>query len=381
MPDGRSGTVPDASSTSGPAPARASRSSVSRSCLGQPRRLGPERQLPDGETGPACCEGHSSCSALTRSALDLHPDQLPLDRPPTSSARCRRPPLARLRPNTRANRSTPAAGPDLGPPGPDRTGRARRSPGRPFFITTGATQASWAPASRRAKTAWASCSPVTSSTVTSRTATVCPASASKSATAPDRRRRRHRSARHPPVTTWVQFGSSSSSREPAPTPGPTPSWPAWAVPRGSGRRAGAAPVGVVSSTDTSGPRSGPPEQGHDGGGRIREHAMGGPDHAGPGGHRTGPDLVDAEHLQAAAVPDHVDDGVVAPTSWKWTWSTGRRWNPVSTSASTEKVDSARRATRSGRRASSTRPTMWAWVRTTTWSWTRHDGPAGGDPTV
>ena len=46
--------------------------------------------------------------------------------------------------------------------------------------------------------------------------------------------------------------------------------------------------------------------------------------------------------RAAAVPTTSMMVSWPPTSWKWTWSTGRRWRPASTSASAAKVASARR---------------------------------------
>jgi hypothetical protein len=64
----------------------------------------------------------------------------------------------------------------------------------------------------------------------------------------------------------------------------------------------AAPVGVVSSSGRSG---------DDGGRRVREQPVGGPDHAGAGGHGAGLHLVDAEHLQRGGRADDVDDGVEA----------------------------------------------------------------------
>ena len=63
--------------------------------------------------------------------------------------------------------------------------------GRPFFITIGVIQASWAPASRSALSVWASVSPVASSTFTSSTTTGCPPSTASLGS---------------PITTCVAFG-------------------------------------------------------------------------------------------------------------------------------------------------------------------------------
>ena len=132
----------------------------------------------------------------------------------------------------------------------------------------------------------------------------------------------------------------------------------------------AAPVGVVSSTGRSRPQVGTPlQQADHGRGRVGQHAVGRPDHPGPGGHRAGPDLVDAEHLEGRRRAHDVDDRVVAAHLVEVDLVDRPAVEPASTSARPAKVASARAATRSGRRASSTSPTMWAWVRTTTWSWT------------
>ena len=113
-------------------------------------------------------------------------------------------------------------------------------PGRPFFMVTGLTQASRAPASSAAATASPSCSPVTSSRFVSSSSACCPGPAAGWA------------ARRP-MTTWVQFGRSSIS--PAPPPKPDDA----IVMSGMGPNAlesaasRAAPVGVVSSIGTSRP--------------------------------------------------------------------------------------------------------------------------------
>jgi hypothetical protein len=51
------------------------------------------------------------------------------------------------------------------------------------------------------------------------------------------------------------------------------------------------------------------EQGDDGGRRVREQTVGGPDHAGARGHGAGLHLVDVEHLQCGGDAHDVDDGV------------------------------------------------------------------------
>ena len=67
---------------------------------------------------------------------------------------------------------------------------------------------------------------------------------------------------------------------------------------------------------------------------------------------------------AAQVPTTSMMASMPPTSWKWTLSGGRRCRWPSATASASNVARARRRTRSGRRASVTRPLMWAAVRTT-----------------
>ena len=77
--------------------------------------------------------------------------------------------------------------------------------------------------------------------------------------------------------------------------------------------------------------------------------------------------------KAAQVPTMSMMASRLPTSWKWTWLGGRRWSLPSASARPSKVASARSRTRSGKRASTIRPVMWAAVRTTvvssTCTWT------------
>ena len=82
--------------------------------------------------------------------------------------------------------------------------------------------------------------------------------------------------------------------------------------------------------------------------------------------------------RAAAVPTTSTMASRPPTSWKWTCSGGRRWSRPSTSARARNVASARRVTRSGRRASSTRPAMCPAVRTTRRLGGADDGVGGGD---
>ncbi|MEJ7583893.1 MAG: hypothetical protein WKF43_07345 [Acidimicrobiales bacterium] len=75
-------------------------------------------------------------------------------------------------------------------------------------------------------------------------------------------------------------------------------------------------------------------------------------------------LVDAEHLEGGAGADDVDDGVDAADLVEVDLLGGRRCRRPSARASPAKVAWARARTRSGRRASSTSPWMWAAVRTT-----------------
>ena len=68
---------------------------------------------------------------------------------------------------------------------------------------------------------------------------------------------------------------------------------------------------------------------------------------------------------AAAVPTMSMIASCPPTSWKCTWSTGRRCSADSTAASERNTASARSVTRVGSAASSMRAAMDPWVRTTT----------------
>ncbi len=225
-------------------------------------------------------------------------------------------------------------------------------PGRPFFMRTGVIQASWAPAANRASTAWARTSPVTSSRLVSSNMTGCPGL--------------REAVRDWPTTTCVQLGSPSMSWLPAPKPvasmrmgGSGPKLDAIAATM-------AAPVGVVSSTPTSRPHVGIPCSNRTtaGEGLGRNPCA---DRMVPMPVATGEALTSSTPRisRAAAVPTTSITVSWDPTSWKCTWSGGRRWSFPSTSARAANVSRARRVTRAGRRASSTRPTMWAWVRTTT----------------
>ena len=68
---------------------------------------------------------------------------------------------------------------------------------------------------------------------------------------------------------------------------------------------------------------------------------------------------------AAAVPTTSMMASCPPTSWKCTWSIGRRCRADSTAASLWKTAWARSVTRAGSAASSMRAAITPWVRTTT----------------
>ena len=168
-----------------------------------------------------------------------------------------------------------------------------------------------------------------------------------------------------PTTTWTALGRPSISRLPAPNPvasmrmaGSGPHVDTVAASR-------AAPVGVVSSSATSTPWVGAPSS--------RPTTAGAGLGSSPWAARTMPVPLATEldrtssmpkTSSAAAVPTTSTMASRPPTSWKCTCSGARRWRRPSTSASARNVASARRVTRSGRRASSTRPAMCPAVRTT-----------------
>ena len=139
--------------------------------------------------------------------LDLDPAAGDLDPRPGGRRRRRRPRVAPLRPALdRRGADAEAAG--LGeqhggqPLDVGGVARARATvcAGRPFFITIGVAQASWAPAARSAAIVWASTSPVTSSTLTS----------SCTAARPGRGRRRL-GAVASPTTTCTTLGRPAVS--------------------------------------------------------------------------------------------------------------------------------------------------------------------------
>ena len=125
-----------------------------------------------GTCRAAAAAAASSNSTFARPARDLHPDRC---------ARRRR----RSRPCAAAGHCSTGVRPHAERAGlGGQHGRRRRRragstraatvwAGRPFFITIGVTQASWAPASRRRAMVWASTSPVTSSTFASSSTTGC----------------------------------------------------------------------------------------------------------------------------------------------------------------------------------------------------------------
>ena len=217
--------------------------------------------------------------------------------------------------------------------------------GRPFFITTGVTQASWAPAASRAPTVWASTSPVTSSTLVSSSTTGWPVG---------------RAAAAVPTTTWVALGRSASSRPPAPKP-LAATVMAGMAPQPVHRPARmAAPVGVVSSTPTSTPCVGAPcSRATTAGGGVGQHAVGRAHGAETGGHRAGPHLVHPQHLEGGARAHHVHDGVDAAHLVEVHLGHGPAVQAPLHLGQGVEHGQARSRTRSGRRASSTRPTMWA----------------------
>ncbi len=115
---------------------------------------------------------------LDPTGADLHPHRDPVDLAPVVLGG-RRPPLERgaARPATRSRwSSTPASWVREGDVGERRH---RVGAGRPFFITMGVTQASWAPAASTEAMAWARVSPVASSTFASSSTTGWPALAAR----------------------------------------------------------------------------------------------------------------------------------------------------------------------------------------------------------
>ena len=182
----------------------------------------------------------------------------------------------------------------------------RTWPGRPFFIVTGLTHASSAPDCSAVDTARPSCSPVTSSRFVSSSKACWPGPTAG------------RSARRP-MTTWVQLGRSCIS--PAPPPNPD----AATVISGMGPKpldsaaSRAAPVGVVSSMETSRPYEGMPSSSR----RVAGAGLG----SRPCALRTMPMPVATEEAHtsstprtssAAAVPTTSMMASCPPTSWKWT---------------------------------------------------------------
>ena len=232
-------------------------------------------------------------------------------------------------------------------------------------MVTGLTQASSAPASRAAATAWPSCSPVTSSRFVSSTSAGWPGP-----TAADAARR--------PITTWVQFGRSSSSPAPPPKPDAVTTM-AGSGPNDEHRAASsAAPVGVVALSGRPARRSGSPRAG------ARRPAPGWaasrarcarcrvPVATGDALH-----LVDAEHLERGGRPHDVDDGVVPADLVEVHLVDGP---PVQRGLDRgQRAEHGQRPRRHPRRqaASSIRAAMTPWVRTTTSS-PADDGRRAGD---
>ena len=244
------------------------------------------------------CDGRpaatSSCSALTLPAAHLDPDQLAVD-PHRLDGPGRRPPLAGGHPDARAIPSSPAARRAGLPTGPGRPARGRPIPGRPFFMITGASQASWAPASSRAPTAWASCSPVASSTLASSSdhrlagigVGVAPRPGTGAQAGPD------------PVDPDAghHLGAVGQLVElPGAGPEPLAGHPHGRhrpVARRQGGEQGRPGRRGQLHRDVPAPGGHPFEQGHHRRRRVGQHAVGGPHHPEPGGHRAGPHLVDA----------------------------------------------------------------------------------------
>ena len=131
-----------------------------------------------------------------------------------------------------------------------------------------------------------------------------------------------------PVTTWVQLGSSSSSRGPgAESLAGHPHRGHRTEARADSAASSAAPVGVVSSTAMLRPQVGTPSSrattAGAGLGSMPWAVLTMPSPVATGLARTSSI---PSTSRAAAVPTTSTMVSWPPTSWKWTWSTGRRWS-------------------------------------------------------
>ena len=177
----------------------------------------------------------------------------------------------------------------------------RTCPGLPFFMMTGLTQASSAPAPRAAATARPSCSPVTSSRFVSSSNGTLPASdrlLRRTATDDDLGAVRQ-------VLHFAGAAAETRRRDRHVRQRPEP-----ARQRGQQRGAGrggelngdVATVGGDALEQANGRRCG-----------VRQPTVCASDHARPRGDGRGADFVDAQHLEGGGRADDVDDGVV-PTN-------------------------------------------------------------------
>ena len=202
--------------------------------------------------------------------------------------------------------------------------------GRPFFISTGVSQASLAPASSSTASTDGHSRGSRSSTLVSSTTAVPGAASAVS-----------------PSTSRSTFATSSGSRPPAPVPvrrsviGGSAPQPVTHV------ASSAAPVGVVISFATGPARTGTP--------RSSASTAGGGTGSGPCAPRvvpepstTGEPVSDDSPSEAspAHAPTTSATASSAPTSWKCTSSTSVRCTPASATASRVKASSARDRTAS-----------------------------------
>ncbi len=215
------------------------------------------------------------------------------------------------------------------------------SAGRPFFIVIGTAHASSAPAAKSASSAYAATSPVMSSTLASITTCVAAPASPPAISATGA----------VPSTARSRFGRSASSFWPPPNPTRSGA----KVGHRSNREAivatMAAPVGVTNSKSTSVAYVGTPRR-HStvaggGSGRIPWRACTKPRPIGNGEATTSAPRC-AMH---AAAPTMSTIASTAPTSWKWTSSSGILWTAASASPSRRKMRRARSFTRGASGAS------------------------------
>ncbi len=333
--------------------------------------LGPEGHLPQRSAVRRAARATSSCSALTRPGLTL----TRISCPSTSTGRCVR--AAGHRSGVgHPDPERPGLGPEHGPqrPAPRRVGQdVDHVPGPPLLHDHGGQPGVVGARLEQGGHGMGQLLAGGVVDVGLEQGHGWPASASgrPGAGIRSRSRRRPPGSTRTPITTWVQLGSSSSSRVPAPKP-----WPLTLI-------AGIGPEAGRQRGQQGGPGRGGQlhrdvaalgghalEQRHHRRRRVGQHAVGGADHArcpvATGLARTSstPSTSRAAHgarprRRWRRAPDLVEVDLVDRPAVQ----------AASTSARAAKVARARRATRSGSRASSTSPTMWAWVRTTTVSCT------------